>query len=268
MRKIVYWSTLVIGALIILMSATFGLRAAIQSINGLAVAQTATKWNNLKDAAVGDNITDGVGVLNPYLFDGTNFDRARGDSTNGMDVDVTRLPTNSGGATTPSDAFANPTTALTGFSLLGGFNGTTWDRVRTLANNADNVAASSLGNLSSQAFNYEFDGTTYDRVRNQFVQSTTGVTGNAAGTTVDMTTTPMAKFTMVIDRTAGTTDTVEVDLQCSINNTAFVQIATITDLTNEPALTSAANIPCAYARYNVVTVGSGNTLAIDLLMVR
>ena len=83
-----------------------------------------------------------------------------------------------------------------------------------------------------------------------------------------MTMTPMAKFTMVIDRTAGTTDTVEVDLQCSINNTAFVQIATITDLTNEPALTSAANIPCAYARYNVVTVGSGNTLAIDLLMVR
>lgn len=36
----------------------------------------------------------------------------------------------SGGATTPSDAFANPTTAGLSFSFLAGFNGTTWDRLR------------------------------------------------------------------------------------------------------------------------------------------
>jgi hypothetical protein len=34
------------------------------------------------------------------------------------------------GSTTPADAFANPTTAGLSFSLLGGFNGTTWDRLR------------------------------------------------------------------------------------------------------------------------------------------
>ena len=36
----------------------------------------------------------------------------------------------SGGATTPSDAFANPTTAGLSFSFLAGYNGTTWDRLR------------------------------------------------------------------------------------------------------------------------------------------
>jgi hypothetical protein len=78
----------------------------------------------------------------------------------------------------------------------------------------------------------------------------------------------MSKYTMIIDRTAGTTDVVEIDLQCSINNTAFVQIATITSLVNEPVLTSIGDIPCAYMRYNVVTVGSGNTVSIDLLATR
>jgi hypothetical protein len=35
-----------------------------------------------------------------------------------------------------------------------------------------------------------------------------------------------------------------------------------------PALTSIGDVPCDYMRYNVVTVGSGNTLAIDLLATR
>lgn len=261
---------LVIGAFLLVLLTVWGGRAAIQSVNGLAVAQTGTLWNNLKDAAFGDNATNGVGVFNPYLFDGTNFDRARGDATNGLDVDVTRVTgtVTTAGGTTPTDAFANPTTAVPSFSFNAGWNGSTWDRLRALANNADDVAVSTIGNLSAQSFGYEFDGTAYDRVRNQFVQSTTGVTTNAAGTTVTMTTTPMNKYTMIIDRTAGTTNVVEIDFQCSINNTAFVQIATIIDLTNEPALTSIGDIPCDYMRYNVVTVGAGNTLAIDLLAVR
>lgn len=42
-----------------------------------------------------DNVVDPnalyAGAFN-YVFDGTNWDRARGDTTNGLDVDVTRLP--------------------------------------------------------------------------------------------------------------------------------------------------------------------------------
>lgn len=130
---------------------------------------------------------------------------------------------------------------------------------------ADSNANNSLTVID---LNYHKNGTVWDQVRGSFTQSTTGITGNGAGTTVTMTTTPMSKYTMIIDRTAGSTNVVEVDLQCSVNNTAFVQINTVTDLTNEPVLVATGDIPCNYLRYNVVTVGSGNTLAIDLLATR
>lgn len=51
-----------------------------------------------------------------------------GDATNGLDVDIIRIAGN--GATALGDAAANPSLASVGSYLLG-FNGTTWDRVRT-----------------------------------------------------------------------------------------------------------------------------------------
>lgn len=100
-------------------------------------------------------------------------------------------------------------------------------------------------------------------------QSTAAITTNAAGTAVDLSLGPPKAYTMTVDRTAGTTNVVEIDLECSASATgAFVQIATIIDLTAEPALASAANIPCLRMRYNVVTVGAGNTLTVELLAVR
>ncbi len=65
------------------------------------------------------------------------WDRLRSDTTNGLDVDVTRvsgtvtvdseLPT---AAALTSDAVASPTAPAVGSFLLG-YNGATWDRVRT-----------------------------------------------------------------------------------------------------------------------------------------
>jgi hypothetical protein len=305
MNRLTKWIVLGVGGFIVSALITIYAYPAVQTVAGLAVAQTSTTWNSVKDLAVGDNMINGVLAAGVVVFDGTNFDRVRGDTTNGLDVDVTRVSgtVTIAGASTPADGFANPTTAVNTWALLGGFNGTTWDRlishgtnadaeatrtagalevdahlrgwngttfdrVRALANNADDVAVSTTGNLSVQSFGYEFDGTTYDRIRNQFTQSTTGVTTNAAGTTLVMTTTPMSKFTMVIDRTAGSTNPVEVDLQCSLDGSIWVQVGTITDLTNEPVLTSVDGNPCADIRYNVVTVGAGNTLTIQLLATR
>lgn len=48
---------------------------------------------------------------------------------------------------------------------LQGFNGTTFDRLRSFAGNADAVVAPTLGLLGQVAFNFGFNGTTYDRVR-------------------------------------------------------------------------------------------------------
>lgn len=56
---------------------------AIQEVAGLAVAQSSTKWNSLKDLAVGDAQTNGVGLFSPCLWNGTSCDRQRGTIAGG-----------------------------------------------------------------------------------------------------------------------------------------------------------------------------------------
>lgn len=154
--------------LAILLATTVG-RTAIQTIAGLAVAQTSTTWNNLKDAAAGDNLTNGVGVFNPYLFDGTNFDRWRGSGGSA----------NIQGTVTPADNTANPTTAITTFSLNGVYDGTTWDLVRGGSNASDAQATTAAGNAQVLSFGMGWNGTTFDRLRS----------GSTAGDNIATTTT-------------------------------------------------------------------------------
>ncbi len=152
------------GAVILLLSTSVTIRSAVSELSGLAVAQTPTSWNNVRDAVAGDNLTAGVLASQLYFFDGLNFDRLRGSVANGILVDVTRMP---GGAFTPSDNFVNPTgiqgnevfnmifdgtnwsrqgsasaDGLSGVrvtaSALMWFNGTTWDRLRLIADNSVN----------------------------------------------------------------------------------------------------------------------------------
>jgi hypothetical protein len=122
---------------------------AISQLVGLAVAQSSTAWNNVIDAARGDSQGSGILGMSPYLFNGASFDRVRGT---GGSMNVT--PT---GAITPADAFANPTTAITMWSLNGLYNGTTWDRIRSAT--ADALASTGVQAVNSTLFN----GTTFDR---------------------------------------------------------------------------------------------------------
>jgi len=135
----------VVGAISIAVLLTLGIttfgKTAISDVAGLAVAQTTSLWNNVRDAAVGDNITNGILATSVYMFNGTAFDRVRGDTTNGLDVDVTRMP---GGAQTPADGTANPTTFQGAWSLAGLFNGSTWDRQKSISA-ANNTATTSIG---------------------------------------------------------------------------------------------------------------------------
>jgi hypothetical protein len=83
------------------------------------------------------------------LFNGTTWDRVRGDTTNGIDVDVTRV---TGTVTVDSelpaaaalaDATANPTVPLVA-AALELYNGTTWDRVRGDTTNGIDVDVTRL----------------------------------------------------------------------------------------------------------------------------
>lgn len=232
MKKIIPY--IFISFFIILFSAVLVI-PAIQQISGIAVAQTALKWNNVIDAAIGDAQSTGIMGVSPYLYNGTSLDRARGSTANGLEVDVTRVQgtTTIAGNNTPADGYSNPTDAIDSNSLHSEWNGSTWDRIR-----------------------HSFD------------QTTASVTGTGTGTTVDMTTTPMNNYTLAVIRTAGATDAVEIDLECSGDNSNFFEIATVTSVAGGSGFATQPDTPCLYMQYNVVDEGSGNTLTIQIISTR
>lgn len=89
-------------------------------------------FNNNSDA-VATSATNGQSASWLYAFNGTTYDRLRDDGS--FNLKVNCAVGCSGGATTPTDAFTNPTTAGLQFDLLAGFNGTTWDRLRSTITN-------------------------------------------------------------------------------------------------------------------------------------
>ena len=92
------------------------------------------------------------GDYTPFQTDSTGALRVSGTST-------------IAGNRTFTDAYANPTDNLDTISLTGGFNGTTWDRIRSAGNNADAVAPTTLGNLTNDVYLFGYNGTNWDRIR-------------------------------------------------------------------------------------------------------
>ena len=192
MKKLSY-AVLIAGLL--LGGALVAFTQTVTQLAGLAVAQSTSKWNRLKDAAIGDAQTNGIVLVSPALFNGVTFDRARGTIAGGQEVSIKSVT-----GSTPADAFANPTlTALNTWTLNAGFNGTTWDRLRTATGDgltttgllaspsylfngtgqdrertasADNLAATGM----PAAGNMGFDGSTFDRVTSISNTNNTAVT--------------------------------------------------------------------------------------------
>jgi len=196
------WVGGVVGASIagiaLMLSATMLAHPAISSLAGLAVAQTATLWNNVKDANAGDGLSSGILAQGTMVFNGLSFDRVRGDITNGMDVDVTRIS----GTLTPSDAFVNPTTVSNVWVLNSLFNGTTWDRIRSAT--ADALASTGVQAVSGMLFN----GTTFDRWDGVSATNNTGITSVGAAqvanlSTWSVTNTPAAAIQATASKAAG-----------------------------------------------------------------
>lgn len=73
------------------------------------------------------------------------------------------------GLVSSSDAQAAATASGLQFqgvvARLQGYNGTTFDRLRSFAGDADNVTAPTLGLLGQAAFTFLYDGTNFDRLR-------------------------------------------------------------------------------------------------------
>jgi hypothetical protein len=127
--------------------------------------------NCLNCGAGGATYLDADGIANQtasavhgqtYMYNGATWDRVRGSILTGLEVNcVTGC---AGGASTPSDAFANPVTAglQMGFNMV--YNGATWDRLR------GTVAGGALVNISNASL----------AVTGTFFQATQPVSGTVA----------------------------------------------------------------------------------------
>jgi hypothetical protein len=80
-------------AITLLVGSVYIVPAAVQGVMGLAVAQSARQYNDVKDYVAGDTITKGVLDAGCMFWNGSSADRCRGSITNGLLVDVTRVPT-------------------------------------------------------------------------------------------------------------------------------------------------------------------------------
>lgn len=99
-----------------------------------------------------------------YMYNGATWDRVRGTIAGGLQVNC--ITGCAGGASTPTDAFANPTTAELSQTFNMVYNGATWDRLR------GTVAGGALVNVSNASL----------AVTGTFFQVTQPVSGTVAAT--------------------------------------------------------------------------------------
>lgn len=93
MNKIGAYTFSLLFAVTLLFLSAVMLPAAVSSISGLAVAAAPNKWNDVKDYGAGDGVLTGVLAAGMMFWNGSAADRVRGSVANGIQVDVTRIPT-------------------------------------------------------------------------------------------------------------------------------------------------------------------------------
>lgn len=105
---------------------------------------------------------------------------------------------------------------------------------------------------------------TYVRCENGVHYEATGFNADAETVTINV----LDKFgfiptkhSIVVKRTAGSTDVIDVDLDLSDDNTAWETIATLAS-SSTPVQTSVVDKMGKYIRIIVNTVGAGNTLTL------
>lgn len=196
-------------------------------INSQDSTQTGTtvKGIRVKDAgtvgAIG--ITSGAIASGSMMYDtiNTNYTGIRGDTTNGLWVNIKNPTTFTfAGNHTPSDAYTNPTDAINSYSLFGGWNGGSWERIFTSNNNTDGTPTRSLGILETDTDLRVFNGTGWDRSRSG-VNMGQALVDNSSNASVNVTT----NTTTVVKATAGVLNAVFVNAIGTTSTAKFYNIA-------------------------------------------
>jgi len=144
------------------------------------------------------------------------------------------------------------------YGLAVAQSSTSWNSIR------DSSQGDTLLNGLPATGSYRFNGVSWDRKRHSFSQDTNGITMDGAGASMDMTTSPMTRHTMIITRTGGSTNAISVFIACSVDGVSFPTTTESSTITGGSSIVSTTR-PCNYLRFFIATIGSGNTLDIDLL---
>ncbi len=124
---------------------------------------------------------------------------------------------------------------------------------------AGTIALTTIGNI------FEFNGTSWDRIRHSFIQAVSGINSNGVGSTLDLVTTPMSRHTIEVDLTVGSSAYV-IELQGLIGAGAWTVLGILSS-SDAPDMLHIVNKPVTQLRYNITTIGSGNTMTINILSI-
>lgn len=167
-------------AVTMLLGSAMVAKTAVSDLAGLAVAQSSTVWANVRDAAAGDNLTGGILASGLMFYDGTNFDRARGDTTFGLDVDVTRLA----GITSASDNSTNPSSKLPVLPCVANSSTPTWTNGNVVPCTVDTSGRSTVNQGATSGSGVSVWNSTQTQGFTLFNSQTTGAANTAVTATI------------------------------------------------------------------------------------
>lgn len=241
-----YSKLIATGIIVSLILISLSYSDAVRQKLGLAVHAGNNKWLYVSDFSAGDNLTEGVMIVSPCVYDGTNCDRIQGTATDGFNVKVTNTATTtSTGTFTVADDSTTPTDALKSASFTMGYDGAAWDMIR--GNSVDGLDvkvtnASSIGGATSEVT----------------LASAQSITGTGSETTFS---TLICNHTWTV-KTTGTPTSVTVLLEGSLDNTDFFTLDTSNELTI--GMRHIKDKCVKYIRSNITTLSGGSTPTVTI----
>jgi len=223
-------------------------------------------------------VTGAVETVNIRAYDGTNWQNLLVQNSTYHNLRVSIYSGNNRSEVFPGsiDGRSSENLGVCTQTFLYGYNGSTWDRLRTQSATYPNLRVSLYFNdnpVGIFAYNYDsvsgtnnklpvashiygFNGTSYDRLRTHYISGVFSVTATGTTSTID-TVTGFEKHTwQVISDASGSNLTVK--LQGSIDNSNWFDLDEFTGVGN--TMRHVVNKPVRYIRFNVTSMGDATEI--------